>query len=534
VEFHESRDREVRVSGPDAGDGSFGPGREPDARPVPEADAFTFTARPQAGGWTDLPWGTDDLTLAFDHRGIAIRGSARGAQDAGDWTSAVFPWASVTRVVRGATEVAPDGRGSVTAVDIEASGRSMRFSMWSPGRDPVQLTAWSEQVQHWAAGDEQGAGAPRAESVLLPRTVPTLLLPDRDDPAGNAPRPGDAHVPELASHPDRALEPGPAAGPDPTAVNLPVTSAPRPGPVRPASPPAPARHRRRKAGLAAALVIVVAGTGLAVSHSLSDSNGSQVSAPATADAPANGNANAPAPAAAPAHGVLTPDQALADRLVLGTGDLPAGWTATSDSGGPAGSPKIEAGESKVTASFAQCMGIDEARASLALSGGAADQTAQKMSPVFVGPPSPGRPGYALELQTAVDIVRNHQDEQQDFELFGDPRYPRCAAAAVASEAQLGADSTARTSNPPGQSSGSPVPVPTAAGEQASGLLVTFTVSDRTAAVPVEVVIISIGYDRIEANLQVLAIGGQVPSGAITMPLSAFEQRVAEEGAGAQA
>ena len=62
----------------------------------------------------------------------------------------------------------------------------------------------------------------------------------------------------------------------------------------------------------------------------------------------------------------------------------------------------------------------------------------------------------------------------------------------------------------------------------------FTVSDRSASVPIEVEIVSLGHDRIEAELQALAMGGQIPSGELSSPLSVFADRVAAGGQSAEA
>ncbi len=219
--------------------------------------------------------------------------------------------------------------------------------------------------------------------------------------------------------------------------------------------------------------------------------------------------------------------------MLTRNDLPAGWRVSSGIAGPGNSPRVQTGESAITKDFARCMGISQSQASLALGGGAADQTAGTTSPVFLAPTSAESPGFALEVQTAANIVRSHQDEQGDFSLFGDPRYPQCAGTAVASETQLGADSSSGAHQPPGPASVTPVDLPAPAGEQVAGLLVSFTISDRSASVPVEVETVSLGDDRIEANLQALAIGGQIPEDVLAPSVSAFEQRVATGGRSAQ-
>jgi len=138
-------------------------------------------------------------------------------------------------------------------------------------------------------------------------------------------------------------------------------------------------------------------------------------------------------------------------------------------------------------------------------------------------------GSALELQTAATVVHSHHDEQSDFSLFGNPRYPQCAAAASAAELQLGVDQTSGGHDRPGPASVSPVNFPGPVGVQESGLIVAFNVKDGPASLPVQVESISLGANRVEASLQVFAIGGQIPNTALTAALSTFEQRVASGG-----
>ncbi len=60
-------------------------------------------------------------------------------------------------------------------------------------------------------------------------------------------------------------------------------------------------------------------------------------------------------------------------------------------------------------------------------------------------------------------------------------------------------------------------------------MITFTVSDRSTPLPVEVESVNLGSDRIEAQLQAFAVGGSIPSDALTAPLSTFEGRVVGQG-----
>ncbi len=109
-----------------------------------------------------------------------------------------------------------------------------------------------------------------------------------------------------------------------------------------------------------------------------------------------------------------------------------------------------------------------------------------------------------------------------------------SGTALAAETQLGADNASGRHGRPGASTVSPVDVPAPAGEQARGVLVSFTVSDRSASVPVQVESVWLGHDRIEASMQALAIGGQIPSDVLDGPLTVFEQRVATEGRSTEA
>jgi hypothetical protein len=243
-----------------------------------------------------------------------------------------------------------------------------------------------------------------------------------------------------------------------------------------------------------------------------------------------GSPRTPGPASAPSQA----DHVLAEQLMLTRSDLPDGWTISPGGSGTGNSPRVQTGESKITRVFAGCMGISQSEAALILGGSASDQTAQASSSVFVGPPTPDQSGFALELQTAASIVRSHQDEQTDFAPLADPRYPHCAGGALASETQLGADSASGRNERPSPSFVTTVDPVALAGEQASGLLVAFNVSDRSASVPVEVETVSLGHDRIEASIQALAVGGQIPPTAVSSPLSIFEQRVAAGGSSAEA
>jgi hypothetical protein len=231
----------------------------------------------------------------------------------------------------------------------------------------------------------------------------------------------------------------------------------------------------------------------------------------------------------PVRAPLTPDQRLVAQLMLTRSDLPAGWKVQRDNAGSGRSSVVQRGEVEITRTLARCMGIADQQAAIVLGGGATDQTAQSSSPIFVAPSSTGNPGFAVELQTAATAVRTHHDEQTDFSLLGNPRYPPCAAAAVASELQLGINATSGGNDLPGPPTVSVLELPAPAGEQVSGLVITFTVSDGSTTVPVEVETIALGSDRIEANLQSFAVAGQIPGDVFEASVQAFEQRIATGG-----
>ncbi|HEY7946313.1 MAG TPA: hypothetical protein VID75_01485 [Acidimicrobiales bacterium] len=277
------------------------------------------------------------------------------------------------------------------------------------------------------------------------------------------------------------------------------------GPDRP--PAVRPRRSRRRATLVVGVVLVLSGIGLA--FALSGTGTGVRATPARAPRPSS-------------------DQRLADQLMLSRSDLPHGWTINTDSGS-GNSPQMRSAESAITKAFARCMGITDQKGSVVLGGPASDQTAQTSSPVFVAPSSPEEPGFAFELQTAARIVRTHRNEQDDAALYANSRYPQCVATAVAAEVQLGANNASGQNDQPGPASATMVDLHAPAGEQLSGLIIAFTVSDRSMPVPVEVEAVSLGTGRIEADLQAFSIGGRIPTDVLAPSVSTFEQRVAGNG-----
>jgi hypothetical protein len=173
------------------------------------------------------------------------------------------------------------------------------------------------------------------------------------------------------------------------------------------------------------------------------------------------------------------------------------------------------------------MGISRDQASTVLGGRALDQTAQTASPIFIAPSASVSNGSAVELQTAATVVRSEGDEQADFALFNSPKYPRCVATASAAELQLGVDQTSGGHEQPGPVTVSTVALPHSSDVQLSALLMSFTVKAGEVSVPVQVESIALGTRRVEAGLQVFAIGGTIPD--LSRSFSTFQQRVATGG-----
>ncbi len=235
----------------------------------------------------------------------------------------------------------------------------------------------------------------------------------------------------------------------------------------------------------------------------------------------------------PAPRVVAPDlpsadQQLADAVLLTRHDLPPGWTVGSVGGAPVTTHDRTA-QAAIATAFSHCSGVSGQQAAFVLGGRTADETAQSSSPVFVGPSPAERSGAALELQTEATVVRTNRDEGTDLALLGNPDVPRCAAVAIASELQLGVDDATGGTGRPGPPSATVLHLVAPAGEQAVGLETTFTVSDGSTAIPVQVVDATVGSGRIEAQFQAFAIGGTVPVLVVSASLTTLELRVASQG-----
>jgi hypothetical protein len=283
-----------------------------------------------------------------------------------------------------------------------------------------------------------------------------------------------------------------------------------------ASPPA--RRPGGKRRLTTLLIgIALIGSGVALATFLSER------------AAATHDVQSAAPAVPRVPGRMSPDQRLADRIMLNRNDLPVGWKVEPGPASADDSAGLERGEAAITRAFAGCMGVTDGQATVLLGGQSSDQTAQTASPIFGAPPSTADPGFAVQLQTAASIVRTRVDEQSDLGLFANPRYAGCASTAIASELQLGLDGFAGGGQRPGPATGTLVSLPGAPGEQVTALRVTCSVVDAGATVPVEVETVLVGSDRIEADLEAFAVGGPIPVGVVDSSVEAFEQRVSSGG-----
>ena len=378
-----------------------------------------------------------------------------------------------------------------------------------PGPGARLFVPWSEVT--WSSIGEEGVGADgRAATTLELESGAGLVqyVVRSDEPMAVQMAGLDARVARWAGQGPPCPEPGETAGPSVVGPSPPSAVGPARTDVVGEGPTGP-RRSRRTATLVVALALLASGIGLAIALS--------TAAPDTAATRAVAVPTAPS------------DVHMARLMMLTQADLPQGWRAAKDEGNVANSPSVQRGESQITRSLAGCMGITESQAAIVLGGQAPDQTAQTASPVFVAPSSSAAAGSALELQTAASVVHSHHDEQSDFSLFANPRYPQCAATASAAELQLGVDQTSGGHDQPGPATVSPVDLPGPSGLQESGLIMAFSVKDGSASLPVEVETISLGADRVEASLQVFAIGGQVPNDALSAAFSTFEQRVASGG-----
>lgn len=290
-----------------------------------------------------------------------------------------------------------------------------------------------------------------------------------------------------------------------------------PAAARPTGPPAaPARRShpvgpgrsvrpRRRMLLVAGLVLVAAGLGI---------GSLQVAGPGRR--PARGQTGTPAN--------RTTDQRLADHLVLTQGDVPPGWRAApAPAAQPSPTGHDQAVLARVTGAFGRCLGVSTARGATVLGDPGPDQTAARSSPVFTGPTTSGSAG--LELQTSVSVVRSRADEVADLAPVSSPRYPGCVASAIAAEMQLGVDDVTGGSRTPTGVTGAGVPVPPVAGLRVTAVSASFELGEGRGPVPVEAAEVVLGTGRVEAQLQLFAVGTPFPPAAFHAALTAFEVRL---------
>ena len=185
----------------------------------------------------------------------------------------------------------------------------------------------------------------------------------------------------------------------------------------------------------------------------------------------------------------SPDQGLANQLLLTAKDLPAGWQAGDNSGGT--SQHDLAVQDQINKTFNHCMSItaDQGNVALGRTGPGSDRPgclpavarpngviARRRRSNHHARGQPGQPS-TLELQTDANIVKTHADEQRDFALFTSPKFPQCNAAAVAAALQLGLNDATGGNATPGPATAKVVDLVAPRGEQVMGVTMQFTISD---------------------------------------------------------
>jgi hypothetical protein len=469
----------------------------------------------------------DELTLLIDEQGVNIVSNRPPAKRN-------VSWPAITNVWFGPTGVIPTGR-IATPLDITSSDRTVRFYLYGdrvPEAQVMQLRSWLPTWQGGAVGRPPVAFPPGLSPSMFPPPPPAAAPPP---PPPSSPSPGYPPPPPFpmpAGTAGWAPSPAPLATPPAPWGRYAYGANPVPpgpysyGVTLPPLPPGTQSRRprrfRRPATLVVALGLIVAGAGLAVILTVVTNN--------------------KAPSISHVTQTVSPDQGLADKLMLTKNDFPTGWVTGDNSGGS--SQHDLAVQDQINKTFNQCMSITADQGNVALGGQAQDQTAQAASPPFLAPTIPSGattvPGAlpaepsTLEVQTDANIVRSHADEQRDFALFTSPKFPQCNAAAVAAALQLGLNDATGGSASAGPATAKVVQLVAPAGEQVMGVTMQFTISDGTSQIPTEVDQLVVGTSRIEAQLQALAIGTQFPSDVLSSTISTFEQRVATGGTGTTA
>jgi hypothetical protein len=446
----------------------------------------------------------EGLALILDPAGVAILGPEAGSERR-------VAWAAVTAASCGGVQASPGGR-AVVPLELTSSDRTLRFELDASRLSAALLDAVQVGLARWVPGAAAPAAAPvPAPPVAVVPPAPVTAAVSLPPPVGPP-----MFVPATAGY-----GPPPAGAPAYPSPYPPGPYAPLPYPspyppmVWAAPPPAKPRRTRRVALLVAGAVLVIGGVGLGVGL---------------------GSHHSPAPRRSAAR-VLTPDQHLADQLMLTTGDLPTGWTVASGGGGNVNdTPSGRAAQRQIEQTFVQCMGITPDQAATALGGQAADQTAASSSPVFIGPAAGAgtTTPSGQELQTAASIVKTHADELHDFALFTSPQFPQCNAAVTASELQLGINGTNGGSVPAGPATATVVHLTAPAGEQVFGVTTSFVATDGTTSIPVVVDQLVVGSDRAEGQLVAFGLGGTFPGDVLSSTIDAFEHRLATQGSGASA
>ncbi len=476
-------------------------------RTVPEADTFRFDGVDQPGGPDDRP-DRRNMTLVFDERGIETSGRETRHH-------AFVPWSQVVGVTFGAEVDGPDG-GVETPIEVESTGGPAHYVVRSDHPLAVMVPALEEQVSRWAAATPDEPD-PTASSGLVTAWAP----------------PPPRHPPPVAQPAAQPAGPGaPSPWPPPAAVDPALagfllappglespTGHPRPvpysvGPYGPDGAPADPAHRKRThrkrthrtATLVVALCLLVSGIGLAVGLSLSSATGGQEvgdgSRPPDRSATGPGaDADQSRSPRRLAGGHRCRRRSDIARRAAGPGsDHPGPGPVHGDHEGSGGHgprwPGARPDGSGRLADLHSSHGVRVRR----VGGGAPDGGDR-------GPQPPRRAGRLRPLpQRQVPAVR------------GDGVGGR---APTGRGPDLGGNRAART--------GHRVARYAARFDRRRAVRPADGVHRESgeASVPVQVESISLGSDRVEASLQVFAIGGTIPD--VSASFSTFEQRVASGG-----
>ncbi|HEX3842220.1 MAG TPA: hypothetical protein VHU85_15620 [Acidimicrobiales bacterium] len=350
------------------------PGPPPSFSPPPgnpESLRLRFDGVELVGSMEQGTAAVDELTLLIDEQGVNIVSNRPPAKRN-------VPWSAITNVWFGPTGVIPTGRVA-TPLDITSSDRTVRFYLYGdrvPEAQLMQLRSWLPTWHGGAAGRPPAAfPVGPAPSMFAPPPSPPVAAPP--PPPLSPPPPG---YPPAAPFPTPGGPPGWTPSPDPLAA----PTAPwgryayganpvPPGPhlygatLSPLPPGTHAHHPRRfrrRSTLVVALGLIVAGAGLAVILTVVTNN--------------------KAPSISHVTQTVSPDQGLADKLMLTKNDFPTGWVTGDNSGGS--SQHDLAVQDQINKAFNQCMSITADQGNVALGGQAQDQTAQAASPPFLAPP----------------------------------------------------------------------------------------------------------------------------------------------------